>query len=150
MHRTDCEFMKKALELAEKGLGLASPNPSVGCVLVKDGEIIGKGWHEYELKEHAEIMALREAGDRACGSTAYVTLEPCSHYGRTSPCAERLVSAGISRVVVGCIDPNPLVSGNGIELLRSAGVTVEVGAVSEEARKMIPQWISKFESQTRR
>ena len=129
--------MEKALALAEKGMGLASPNPSVGCLIVQKEEIIGSGWHEYEQLDHAEIRALRQAAGRSQNATAYVTLEPCSHYGRTPPCADKLVQARITRVVVARVDPNPLVSGCGIERLRSAGIQVDVGLMSEQAGKII-------------
>ena len=120
---SDRRFMKKALALAEKGLGLASPNPSVGCLIVQNGRAIGQGWHEYASRDHAEVRALQEASSGAQNATAYVTLEPCCHQGRTPPCADRLIQAGVRRVVVARSDPNPLVSGRGIELLRSAGMT---------------------------
>jgi diaminohydroxyphosphoribosylaminopyrimidine deaminase/5-amino-6-(5-phosphoribosylamino)uracil reductase len=129
--------MKKALALAEKGIGLASPNPSVGCLIVQSNEIVGSGRHEYSLKDHAEIQALRHAGERSHGATAYVTLEPCSHFGRTPPCADQLIQAGISRVVAARIDPNPLVSGRGVERLRAAGIKVDVGLMAEEAGRII-------------
>jgi diaminohydroxyphosphoribosylaminopyrimidine deaminase/5-amino-6-(5-phosphoribosylamino)uracil reductase len=136
--------MKMALALAEKGTGLASPNPSVGCVIVKNGRIVGRGMHEYSLKDHAEVRALQEASRYSRGSTAYVTLEPCSHHGRTPPCAERLIRAGVRRVVVGRIDPNPRVSGRGIEQLRSAGICVDVGLMSEEAGKIIESFACRI------
>ena len=129
--------MKKALALAEKGLGLASPNPSVGCVMVRDGQIVGQGWHEYALRDHAEVRALNQASDRSRDATAYLTLEPCCHQGRTPPCVHRLIEAGIRRVVVARIDPNPKVSGQGIEILRSAGILVDVGLMPEEAGRII-------------
>ena len=133
----DVKFMKQALRLAEKGAGLASPNPSVGCVIVKDGAIAGRGRHEYALRDHAEVAALREAGDAAHGATAYVTLEPCSHHGRTGPCADRLIQAGVRRVVTAIADPNPKVAGRGIEKLRGAGLIVDVGLMAGEAGKII-------------
>ncbi len=133
----DRKFMRKALALAEKSLGLASPNPSVGCLIVQDGRIVGRGWHEYSLLDHAEVKALKEAGERSKNATAYITLEPCSHHGRTPPCADRLIEAGVRRVVVGRIDPNPRVSGRGIERLASAGIRVDVGLYAEEAGKII-------------
>jgi diaminohydroxyphosphoribosylaminopyrimidine deaminase/5-amino-6-(5-phosphoribosylamino)uracil reductase len=129
--------MKKALALAEKGLGLSSPNPSVGCVIVQDGKILGRGWHEYALMDHAEVGALRESGERSRGATAYVTLEPCCHQGRTPPCVHRLIEARVRRVVVARIDPNPRVAGRGIELLRSAGIQVDVGLMEEDAGRII-------------
>ena len=133
----DIRFMKQALRLAEKGAGLSSPNPSVGCVIVKDGAIVGRGCHEYALRDHAEVIALREAGDAAHGATAYVTLEPCSHHGRTGPCADRLIQAGVRRVVVPLIDPNPKVAGRGIEKLRKAGLIVDIGILADDAGKII-------------
>ena len=133
----DIRFMKQALRLAEKGAGLSSPNPSVGCVIVKDGAIVGRGCHEYALRDHAEVIALREAGDAAHGATAYVTLEPCSHHGRTGPCSDRLIQAGVRRVVVPLIDPNPKVAGRGIEKLRKAGLIVDVGILADDAGKII-------------
>ena len=128
--------MRRALELARATLGLASPNPQVGCVLVRDGTIVGEGAHRYEQRDHAEIVALRAAGERARGATAYVTLEPCSHHGRTGPCADALVAAGVSRVVTGTLDANPLVAGQGLDRLRQAGVSVELGLCQDEAREI--------------
>ena len=130
---TDRRFMKKAIDLAERALGLASPNPSVGCLIVRDGRIVGRGWHEYSLMDHAEVKALEEAGERSQNATAYVTLEPCCHQGRTPPCVKRLIHAGICRVVVARIDPNPQVSGQGVKRLISSGIRVDVGLMSEEA-----------------
>ena len=133
----DKKFMKQALRLAEKGSGLSSPNPSVGCVIVNDGAIVGRGYHEYAGRDHAEIVALREAGDAAHGATAYVTLEPCSHHGRTGPCVDRLVQAGVRRIVIPLADPNSRVAGRGIEKLRKAGLIVDVGLLADEAGKII-------------
>jgi diaminohydroxyphosphoribosylaminopyrimidine deaminase / 5-amino-6-(5-phosphoribosylamino)uracil reductase len=140
----DRRFMKRALALAEKGLGLASPNPSVGCLIVRDGQIVGRGWHEYSLLDHAEIRALQEASGRSRGATAYVTLEPCCHHGRTPPCVSRLIEAGIRRVVVAGIDPNPKVSGHGIEILRSAGIQVDIGLMAEEAGTIIESFACRI------
>jgi diaminohydroxyphosphoribosylaminopyrimidine deaminase/5-amino-6-(5-phosphoribosylamino)uracil reductase len=134
---TDRRFMKKALVLAEGALGLASPNPSVGCLIVKDGRIVGRGWHEYALRDHAEVRALKEASGHSRNATAYVTLEPCCHQGRTPPCTDGLIRAGIRRVVVARNDPNPQVSGQGIKRLISSGIRVDVGLMSEEAGKII-------------
>ncbi|MEP6717238.1 MAG: bifunctional diaminohydroxyphosphoribosylaminopyrimidine deaminase/5-amino-6-(5-phosphoribosylamino)uracil reductase RibD [Terriglobia bacterium] len=117
-------YMDEALALARKGLALASPNPMVGCVIVRDGDVVGRGFHIWEKLKHAEIIALEEAGDRAQGATAYVTLEPCSHTGRTGPCSDALIVAGIAKVVVASGDPNPLVSGEGLRRLAAAGVEV--------------------------
>jgi diaminohydroxyphosphoribosylaminopyrimidine deaminase/5-amino-6-(5-phosphoribosylamino)uracil reductase len=130
----DVRFIRRALELARATLGLASPNPQVGCVVVSNGEIAGEGAHLYEQLDHAEVVALRQAGERARGATAYVTLEPCSHHGRTGPCADALIAAGVSRVVVATVDPNPKVSGRGIARLRAAGTKVIVGVLQTEAR----------------
>jgi len=130
----DERFMRRALELASATQGLASPNPQVGCVVVSEDEIVGEGAHLYDERDHAEIVALRHAGERAHGSTAYVTLEPCSHHGRTGPCADALIAAGVGRVVVATVDPNPQVSGRGIERLRTAGIIVELGILQAEAR----------------
>jgi len=131
---SDIRWMQQALELARAGAGLASPNPMVGCVLVKDAVVIGEGLHRYELRDHAEVVALRQAGGAAEGATAYVTLEPCSHKGRTPPCAEALIAAKVKRVVVATLDPNPAVYGQGVSRLRSAGIEVECGLLQSEAR----------------
>jgi diaminohydroxyphosphoribosylaminopyrimidine deaminase/5-amino-6-(5-phosphoribosylamino)uracil reductase len=132
----DEKWMALALDLARRGIGLASPNPVVGCVIVKNGVQVGEGWHEYDKKDHAEVVALAQAAGEALGATAYVTLEPCSHHGRTAPCADALIRAGVSRVVAATVDPNPLVSGRGIEKLRSAGIEVAVGVLEEPARRL--------------
>ena len=128
--------MAQALRLAERGLYTASPNPRVGCVLVRDGNVVGEGWHERAGEPHAEIHALRAAGEAARGATAYVTLEPCSHHGRTPPCADALTKAGVARVVVAVQDPNPLVAGEGIAKLRAAGIEVECGLMEAAAREL--------------
>src|SRR5690242_12643285 len=132
----DQDWMQHALALAREGVGLASPNPTVGCVLVRDGAIVGQGFHRYADRDHAETVALKEAGANARGATAYVTLEPCSHHGRTGPCCDALIAAGISRVVASCVDPNPLVGGRGFDKLRAAGVQVEVGPGAAETRDL--------------
>ncbi len=124
-----------AIALARQGRGLTSPNPMVGAVLVRDGEVVGRGFHTYLGVKHAEVLALEEAGTRARGATLYINLEPCSHHGRTPPCAEALVAAGVSRVVAAMQDPNPLVSGNGFRKLREAGITVDIEP-SDEAQKL--------------
>ncbi|MGB9700806.1 MAG: bifunctional diaminohydroxyphosphoribosylaminopyrimidine deaminase/5-amino-6-(5-phosphoribosylamino)uracil reductase RibD [Thermodesulfobacteriota bacterium] len=136
MPSEDIKFMRLALRLAEKGRGLTNPNPMVGAVVVKDGEIVGRGYHHQAGQAHAEILALREAGARARGATLYLNLEPCAHFGRTPPCTEAILKAGIKRVVAGMIDPNPLVSGRGIARLRAAGVKVEAGLLAEECRQL--------------
>ena len=120
--------MRRALELAARGWGRVSPNPLVGCVLVRDGRVVAEGWHEGPGTEHAEAMALRLAGERAAGSTAFVTLEPCDHHGRTPPCARALIRAGVEGVIAATGDPNPIVDGSGFRALRDAGLTVEEGS----------------------
>jgi diaminohydroxyphosphoribosylaminopyrimidine deaminase / 5-amino-6-(5-phosphoribosylamino)uracil reductase len=132
----DEEFMAHALDLAAKARGRTSPNPIVGCVIVKNKKIVGQGFHLKAGTPHAEVHALTAAQDLACGATAYVTLEPCSHFGRTPPCADALISAGIKRVVVAMEDPNPLVAGRGIKRLRAAGIQVDVGVLNDVALKM--------------
>lgn len=125
--------MRRALELAARGWGRVSPNPMVGCVLVRDGRVVAEGWHEGPGTEHAEAMALRLAGDRAAGATAFVTLEPCDHHGRTPPCARALIDAGVDGVIAATRDPNPIVDGSGFRTLREAGLSVEEGVLAEEA-----------------
>ncbi|RUO78786.1 riboflavin biosynthesis protein RibD [Idiomarina tyrosinivorans] len=132
----DTLWMHQALVLARKGLLTTAPNPAVGCLLVKDEQCIAEGWHQRAGEPHAEVHALAAAGDRARGATAYVTLEPCSHHGRTPPCAEALISAGIARVVVAMEDPNPQVAGSGITRLREAGIAVTVGVLSSAAERL--------------
>ncbi len=137
--------MEHALDLARKGVGLASPNPTVGCVIVKDGAILGEGFHQYDWKDHAEIVALKQAGERARGATLYATLEPCNHTGRTGPCTEAIIAVGISRVVAAMEDPNPKTHGNGFGRLRAAGIEVESGLLEEEAQKLnegFSHWIT--------
>jgi diaminohydroxyphosphoribosylaminopyrimidine deaminase / 5-amino-6-(5-phosphoribosylamino)uracil reductase len=121
-------WMDEALELARRGVGRTSPNPAVGAVLLQDGEIVGRGYHTYANVRHAEILALDQAGERARGATLYVTLEPCAHHGRTPPCADALIQAGVTRVVAAMEDPNPLVSGLGLSRLRDAGIAVELAS----------------------
>ena len=135
----DAVFMARALQLAARGLFTTGINPRVGCVLVKDGQIIGEGWHERAGEGHAEVMALRDAerrGDDAKGATAYVTLEPCAHHGKTPPCAEALIKAGVSRVVAAMEDPNPLVAGQGLALLQQAGIAVAAPLMAAEAEAL--------------
>lgn len=132
----DHGMMARALQLAEQGLWTTSPNPRVGCVLVRDGRIVGEGWHERAGEPHAEVHALRAAGELARGATAYVTLEPCSHHGRTPPCAEALVAAGVTRVVAAMRDPNPLVAGSGLAMLQAAGIETACGLLENEAREL--------------
>ncbi|KXB31686.1 bifunctional diaminohydroxyphosphoribosylaminopyrimidine deaminase/5-amino-6-(5-phosphoribosylamino)uracil reductase [Dechloromonas denitrificans] len=140
----DHGMMARALQLAERGLWTTSPNPRVGCVLVRDGEIIGEGWHEKAGEPHAEVHALRAAGEQARGATAYVTLEPCSHHGRTPPCAEALVAAGVSRVVAAMTDPNPLVAGKGLAILQAAGIETAAGLLENEARELNIGFVSRM------
>jgi diaminohydroxyphosphoribosylaminopyrimidine deaminase/5-amino-6-(5-phosphoribosylamino)uracil reductase len=128
--------MEHALALARKGAGLASPNPMVGCVIVREGQIVGEGFHQYEWRDHAEIVALKSAGEKARGATLYVTLEPCNHTGRTGPCTEAIIAAGVQRVVAAMDDPNPVNSGRGFERLRAAGIDVFTGVCEEEARRL--------------
>ncbi|HSB71715.1 MAG TPA: bifunctional diaminohydroxyphosphoribosylaminopyrimidine deaminase/5-amino-6-(5-phosphoribosylamino)uracil reductase RibD [Candidatus Methylomirabilis sp.] len=131
--QTDIRWMRRALDLAARARGRTSPNPMVGAVLVKDGEIVGEGFHAYAGSDHAEVVALHEAEGAAAGATLYVSLEPCCHQGRTPPCVEQIVGAGVRHVVAACEDPNPAVSGKGIAALRAAGVLVDVGVLAEEA-----------------
>ncbi len=146
MHRHDTEYMQRALRLAERGLYTTDPNPRVGCVIVKDDRIIAEGWHQRAGEPHAEILALQQAGDQASGSTVYVTLEPCSHHGKTPPCADALVSAGVSRVVAAMQDPNPEVAGSGFERLRKQGIEVDSGLLESAARQINPGFIKRMES----
>lgn len=141
----DHEFMARALRLAESGLYSATPNPRVGCVLVRDDTVVGEGWHEKAGGPHAEVHALQSAGDLAKGATAYVTLEPCSHHGRTPPCCEALLAAGIGRVVAAMQDPNPLVAGQGLAWLRDAGLAVDSGLLANEARELNIGFVSRME-----
>lgn len=132
----DEAYMKMALELAEKGWGHTSPNPLVGCVIVRDGEIVGRGYHEKYGQAHAEVNAIRDAGEKAMGATLYVNLEPCCHYGKTPPCSDLIIRSGLKRVVVGMRDPNPKVLGGGIKQLLDAGIEVEAGVLEEEAKRL--------------
>jgi diaminohydroxyphosphoribosylaminopyrimidine deaminase/5-amino-6-(5-phosphoribosylamino)uracil reductase len=134
--RTHQDYMQLALQLAERGRLTTSPNPVVGCVLVKDNEIIATGFHERPGGHHAEKHALLQAGDNARGATAYVTLEPCCHFGRTPPCSQALIAAGVKKVYVACLDPNPLVAGKGVAELQAEGITVEIGLAMAEARQL--------------
>jgi diaminohydroxyphosphoribosylaminopyrimidine deaminase/5-amino-6-(5-phosphoribosylamino)uracil reductase len=137
-------YMTRALRLAERGLYTTTPNPRVGCVLMKDGKIIGEGWHEKAGEAHAEVLALNQARDLSRGATAYVTLEPCSHQGRTPPCADTLIEHGIKRVVAAMQDPNPKVAGQGLEKLRQAGIQVEFGLMENEARELNIGFVSRM------
>jgi diaminohydroxyphosphoribosylaminopyrimidine deaminase/5-amino-6-(5-phosphoribosylamino)uracil reductase len=129
-------WMQRAIELARLGQYSTKPNPNVGCVIVKNGQLVGEGFHPKAGQPHAEVFAMRQAGEQARGATAYVTLEPCAHYGRTPPCAKGLVEAGIAKVIVACPDPNPLVAGKGVQILKEAGIDVSVGICEQEAEKL--------------
>ena len=134
-------WMHRALELARRGIAVTSPNPAVGCVVLdRAGQVAGEGWHEYDLVDHAEVIALRvaaqHAGNRLSGGTAYVTLEPCNHTGRTPPCTDALIASGVSRVVAATIDPNPTVAGHGMEKMRAAAIEVTMGVCQLEARRL--------------
>jgi diaminohydroxyphosphoribosylaminopyrimidine deaminase/5-amino-6-(5-phosphoribosylamino)uracil reductase len=145
----DTYWMQRALDLARRGIGVTSPNPAVGCVILdRAGQVVGEGWHEYDLRDHAEIVALNEAkqhaGDRLKGGTAYVTLEPCNHTGRTGPCTQALISAGLARVVAATGDPNPNVTGHGMDALKAAGLQATLGVCETEARRInegFARWI---------
>lgn len=140
----DIRFMARALQLAKRGIYSTHPNPRVGCILVKAGEVVGEGWHERAGRPHAEINALQHAGDSANGATAYVTLEPCSHFGRTPPCADALIKAGVDRVVVAMTDPNPQVAGQGLARLRSAGIETLAGVLEDEAEELNPGFLRRM------
>lgn len=141
----DRSYMARAIQLAKQGLYTTQPNPRVGCVLVNDGKVVGEGFHYRAGEGHAEVNAIAAAGHLAQGATAYVTLEPCSHYGRTPPCAEGLKSAGVKRVVCAMVDPNPQVAGRGLALLREAGIQAESGLLESEARALNPGFIKRME-----
>ena len=134
MTATDTNLMKRALTLARKGIGKTSPNPAVGCVIVKNGTVVGEGWHKKAGGPHAEVHALEIAGDAARGADVYVTLEPCCHTGKTPPCSEALIKAGVSRVIAGMRDPNPHVNGGGLAALEAAGIATSCGILEEECR----------------
>src|SRR6202140_4914636 len=141
----DRAHMARALTLAARGLYTTDPNPRVGCVVVRGDQVLGEGWHVRAGEPHAEVLALRAAGPDARGATVYVTLEPCSHTGRTPPCADALIAAGVGRVVCCSVDPNPKVAGAGIERLAKAGIAVDVGIFADEARKLNPGLFSRFQ-----
>jgi diaminohydroxyphosphoribosylaminopyrimidine deaminase/5-amino-6-(5-phosphoribosylamino)uracil reductase len=141
----DHVHMARALRLAERGAYTTQPNPRVGCVIARGEEVVGEGWHQRAGEPHAEVFALRAAGERARGATAYVTLEPCAHHGRTPPCADALVAAGVARVVVATEDPNPRVDGRGIDILRAAGIAVESGLMHDAARELNAGFFSRIE-----
>lgn len=143
----DIEMMQQAINLAKLGRFTTTPNPNVGCVLTQDNEIVGRGYHKKAGLGHAEVNALSDAGERAKGATAYVTLEPCSHFGRTPPCAQGLIDAGISRVVIAMTDPNPQVAGRGISMLEQAGISVTTGVLESLARDLNPGFLTRMEQQ---
>ncbi len=140
---SDLTFMRRAMALALSATGLTSPNPLVGCVIVAQGEVVGSGFHPRAGEPHAEVFALREAGDRARDADLYVTLEPCNHQGRTPPCTKAIIKAGIRRVFIGTLDPNPEVAGRGADFLKAAGITVETGLLEEKCRQLNEFW-NKF------
>jgi len=140
----DHDFMERALQLAALGLTTATPNPRVGCVVVRDNAIVGEGWHRRAGEPHAEALALAQAGERAHGATAYITLEPCNHHGRTPPCVDALIEARVARVVAAMEDPNPSVNGEGLERLRTAGIDVRCGLLQQEARELNIGFVSRM------
>lgn len=140
----DIEMMRRALCLAEKGIYTTDPNPRVGCVLLNDGVIVGEGWHVVAGGPHAEIVALQQAGDKARGATAYVTLEPCCHHGKTPPCSDALIAAGVARVVVAMEDPNPLVAGKGLQQLQQAGIVTACGLLQAQAEALNPGFVQRM------
>lgn len=144
MPDSDIWWMRRALSLAARGLYSTDPNPRVGCVLVRGGKIVGEGWHVRAGTAHAEINALRQAGSAAAGATAYVTLEPCCHHGRTGPCTEALIKAGVTRVVSAMQDPNPRMSGQGLQILRNAGIQAEAGLLADAAAELNPGFVSRM------
>ena len=141
---SDHRFMAHALRLAERGLYTTTPNPRVGCIIVRDGVIVGEGWHERAGEPHAEAHALRGAGERARGATAYVTLEPCNHTGRTPPCATALIQSGIARVVAAMVDPNPIVAGTGLRALSDAGLETTAGLLESQAQELNIGFVSRM------
>jgi len=143
---SDLQWMARALQLAERGRYSTQPNPRVGCVLVKNNELLAEGWHQYAGEGHAEVNALAHIGDQARGATAYVTLEPCSHTGKTGPCSQALIAAGVVRVVVAMQDPNPLVSGRGIRMLKDAGIDVDCGILEDKALALNPGFVKRMQT----
>ncbi|OUS26715.1 riboflavin biosynthesis protein RibD [Gammaproteobacteria bacterium 45_16_T64] len=143
----DTRHMARAIQIARQGLFTTHPNPRVGCVIVKNDDVIGEGWHKVAGQGHAEVNALAQAGGEAKGATAYVTLEPCSHFGRTPPCSQALIDAGISRVISAMEDPNPKVSGNGHRMLMAQGIEVSCGLLNEDAKQLNPGFIKRMTSQ---
>ncbi|WP_369409664.1 bifunctional diaminohydroxyphosphoribosylaminopyrimidine deaminase/5-amino-6-(5-phosphoribosylamino)uracil reductase RibD [Zobellella iuensis] len=146
LNNQDARWMARALELARRGRFTTSPNPAVGSVIVNNGELVGEGYHQQAGGPHAEVFALRQAGARARGATAYVTLEPCSHHGRTPPCAQGLIDAGVARVVAASVDPNPQVAGRGLAMLREAGIAVEAGLMAASAEAVNVGFLHRMRS----
>lgn len=142
----DHRYMAQALRLAEYGLYTTDPNPRVGCVIVRDDNVVGQGWHECAGEPHAEVHALNDAGEKAKDATAYVTLEPCSHHGRTPPCAEALIAAGVKKVICAMVDPSPKVAGRGIKMLQEAGIEAASGLMEAQARELNPGFIQRYEN----
>jgi diaminohydroxyphosphoribosylaminopyrimidine deaminase / 5-amino-6-(5-phosphoribosylamino)uracil reductase len=142
---SDHQFMARTLQLARRGITTSHPNPRVGCILVKNNEIIAEGWHEKAGLAHAEIVALKQAGDKAQGATAYVSLEPCSHYGRTPPCADALIESGIREVIIAMQDPNPLVAGQGIQKLTESGIKVSSGLLQQQAMELNRGFVKRMQ-----
>ena len=138
------QYMTRALRLAERGLWSTDPNPRVGCVLVRDNEIVGESWHQRAGEPHAEILALQMAGERARGADCYVSLEPCCHHGKTPPCTDALIAAGIKRVIAAMIDPNPQVAGKGLQQLQAAGIEIQSGVLAEQAAQLNPGFIKRM------
>ena len=143
-NKDDSRFMADALRLARLGVNTTQPNPRVGCVIVKNGEVIGEGWHEKAGLAHAEVIALQQAGEQAQGATAYVTLEPCAHHGFTPPCAEALIASGVKQVIIAMQDPNPLVAGEGMKKLEQAGIQVKCGLLEQQARELDRGFVSRM------
>ncbi|OAJ95415.1 bifunctional diaminohydroxyphosphoribosylaminopyrimidine deaminase/5-amino-6-(5-phosphoribosylamino)uracil reductase RibD [Vibrio bivalvicida] len=142
----DFKMMSRAIQLAKGGIYTTPPNPNVGCVIVKNGQVVGEGFHYRAGEAHAEVHAMHMAGEKTIGATAYVTLEPCSHYGRTPPCAEGLIKAKVAKVICAMQDPNPKVAGRGIQMLRDAGIDVEVGLLEQDASELNPAFIKKMKT----
>lgn len=142
MNNEDLQFMERAIELARKGEGLAAPNPMVGAVIVRDGQVVGEGFHIFETLKHAEVVALEAAGERARGATLYCSLEPCCHHGRTPPCTDAMIDAGITRAFVAIVDPDSRVSGSGIQQLKDAGIEVVVGLCEVQAYTLNIEYFS--------
>ena len=143
---SDIEYMLQAIRLAKKGWYTTEPNPRVGCVIVNDDKVVGEGWHQYAGQAHAEVNALEQAGELVKGATVYVTLEPCSHTGKTPPCCDALIGAGVKKVIAAMADPNPLVAGEGLKKLQAAGIETEVGLLEMQARDLNPGFIKRMES----